>query len=317
MRSILYGVLAAFFFAFTFVLNRTMELAGGSWMWSASLRYIFMIPLLAFIVMFRGGIAPVWREIQKQRFQWIGWSFVGFVCFYAPLCYAAVHSPGWLIAATWQVTIVSGMLLSPLFIEERHTANGPVKMKGRIPLVGLAMSLIIMLGIVLMQWGEKEQLQSPSLWWGIIPVVFASVAYPLGNRTMMQVCGGRLNSFQRVLGMTLASLPFWLGLSLWAGVHDGLPSATQTGQSFLVALMSGVFATVLFFAATDRVRGNLSQLAAVEATQSLEVIFALIGEVWILKQDYPTNTVWSGLMIIVVGMILHAYVSNRRPKTEA
>lgn len=56
MRSILYGVLAAFFFAFTFVLNRTMELAGGSWMWSASLRYVFMVPLLACIVMFRGGI---------------------------------------------------------------------------------------------------------------------------------------------------------------------------------------------------------------------------------------------------------------------
>lgn len=83
------------------------------------------------------------------------------------------------------------------------------------------MSFIILLGIILMQWGENDQLQSSSLWWGIIPVVFASVAYPLGNRKMMQVCGGRLNPFQRVLGMTLASLP--LGMILHAFVSNRQP----------------------------------------------------------------------------------------------
>ncbi|ABS22278.1 hypothetical protein Bcer98_2005 [Bacillus cytotoxicus NVH 391-98] len=35
-----------FFFAFTFILNPAMDLQGGSWIWSASLRYYFMVPLL-------------------------------------------------------------------------------------------------------------------------------------------------------------------------------------------------------------------------------------------------------------------------------
>lgn len=33
------GLLATTCFATIFVLNRTMSVAGGSWMWSASLRY--------------------------------------------------------------------------------------------------------------------------------------------------------------------------------------------------------------------------------------------------------------------------------------
>ncbi|HLS59711.1 MAG TPA: multidrug resistance efflux transporter family protein, partial [Virgibacillus sp.] len=39
MRAILIGIIAALFFSVTFILNRSMELAGGSWAWSASLRF--------------------------------------------------------------------------------------------------------------------------------------------------------------------------------------------------------------------------------------------------------------------------------------
>ena len=40
------GILGSFFFAFTFILNRSMNLGGGYWLWSASLRYLFMLPML-------------------------------------------------------------------------------------------------------------------------------------------------------------------------------------------------------------------------------------------------------------------------------
>ncbi|RPK17520.1 hypothetical protein EH2_02830 [Bacillus subtilis] len=40
----------------------------------------------------------------------------------------------------------------------------------------------------------------------MLPVVIAAFAYPLGNRRMLEEYGGRLDTFQRVLGMTLASL---------------------------------------------------------------------------------------------------------------
>ena len=44
------GLLAAFFFSFTFILNSQMNISGGSWIWSASLRYLFMFPILFIIV---------------------------------------------------------------------------------------------------------------------------------------------------------------------------------------------------------------------------------------------------------------------------
>ena len=40
------GILAAFFFSSTFVLNRAMSLSGGFWVWSASLRYVWMVAFL-------------------------------------------------------------------------------------------------------------------------------------------------------------------------------------------------------------------------------------------------------------------------------
>ena len=57
----------------------------------------------------------------------------------------------------------------------------------------------------------------------------------------------------------------------------------------IVALFSGVIATVLFFNATDRTNGDFHQLAAVEATQSGEIVFAILGEVYILNGYYPQS----------------------------
>lgn len=67
-----------------------------------------------------------------------------------------------------------------------------------------------------------------------------------------------------------------------------------------MALFSGVVATVLFFAATDMVRHDPRQLAVIEATQSGEVIFTLIGGVLFL-----------GIAVIVIGMIGNSPSSAR------
>ena len=66
MKPLLLGIAASFFFAFTFVLNRAMDLSGGSWAWSASLRYFFMVPLLLMLVYFWGCIKPVVAEIKSH-----------------------------------------------------------------------------------------------------------------------------------------------------------------------------------------------------------------------------------------------------------
>jgi hypothetical protein len=312
MRPIILGVFAAVFFAVTFILNRAMDLAGGSWIWSSSLRYFFMVPFLVIIVICRKNFRQLLTEMKKQPGAWLLWSSVGFGLFYAPICFSAAYAPGWLIAATWQVTIISGSLLAPLFYETVKTDTGPIQLKGKIPFRGMAMSMIILLGIILMQVEQANRLSMIELSFGVIPVIVASFAYPLGNRKMMDVCGGRLDVFQRVLGMTLASLPFYIVLSIYGLMTVGLPSISQSFQSGLVAISSGVIATILFFQATDLVRGNMQKLAAVEATQSMEVLFALIGELVLLNTAFPTPLSWIGMIFVMGGMMLHSFISHKK-----
>ncbi len=311
MRPIILGILAAFFFAFTFILNRSMALSGGSWIWSASLRYLFMVPFLLAIVMSRRNLKPLLMEMKRNPVSWFLWSIIGFGLFYAPLSFAAAYGPGWLIAGTWQITIISGSLLAPLFFEIKQNGDNIVKIRGKIPLIGLAMSMIILLGVSLMQMDQANELSTKELVLGVLPVIVASFAYPLGNRKMMEVCGGRLDAYQRVFGMTLASLPFWLLLSIYGVATVGMPSNGQITQSLLVAIFSGVIATVLFFQATDLVKGNMKKLAAVEATQSIEVLYAVAGEIILLAAPLPSLLSWIGMVLVIIGMVLHSYVSHR------
>jgi drug/metabolite transporter (DMT)-like permease len=311
MRPILLGILAAFFFAFTFIINRSMELDGGSWIWSASLRYFFMIPPLLLLVYGRKNLKPLFVEMKNNPRSWLLWSFVGFGLFYAPICFSAAYAPGWLIASTWQITIISGSLLAPLFFETVMTQNGPIQVKGRIPFKGMAMSFIILVGIIFMQVEQASFLTPIEVLLGVIPVIIASFAYPLGNRKMMDVCGGRLDVFQRVLGMTLASMPLWIVLAIFGLFTVGPPSIGQSIQSGLVAITSGVIATILFFQATDLVRGNMQKLGNVEATQSMEVLFAIMGELILLKAAFPSALSWTGMIFVMAGMVLHSYVSHK------
>jgi drug/metabolite transporter (DMT)-like permease len=315
MREIVIGIVASMFFAVTFILNRSMELSGGSWLWSSSLRFLFMVPFLVIIVLIRHNLKQVLQEMLKQPFQWICWSFFGFVLFYAPLTYAASYGPGWLVAGTWQMTIVAGTLLGPLFFEKVQTNSGIIKVRNKIPIGSLCISMLILIGVVLIQLQKAGSLTLSEALIGVMPVVLAAFAYPLGNRKMMEVCGERLDTFQRVLGMTLASLPFWLGISAYGFITVGSPSSDQVLQSFIVAICSGLIATTLFFIATDRVKNHQGKLAAVEATQSTEVLFVIIGEVLLLSTPLPTGWATSGLIIIVAGILLHSY-NTKKINTE-
>ncbi len=319
MKLILLGILSAFFFTFTFVLNRAMDLSGGSWIWSASLRYIFMIPFLVAIVVMRRNLQGLLTEMKEHWRGWLLWSFVGFGLFYAPICFAAAYGPGWLIAGTWQMTIVAGTLLVPFFYDEVPTQHGTVRIRQQIPMKGLMMSLLILLGVAFMQIDQARELSLVQALYGIIPMVIAAVAYPLGNRKMMAITKGRLDTLQRLLGMTLASMPFWILLSLYELVTAGPPSMEQAGQSLIVAISSGVIATGLFFRATDLAKGDPQKLAAVEATQSAEVLFAVIMETLLLHAIWPSAWSFAGMGLVIVGMILHSYISHglqKRASTE-
>ena len=294
------GIISALFFAFTFILNHAMELDGGSWLWSASLRYFFMLPFLIIIVLWRKGSTPLFIEMKRNPTQWFVWSFVGFVLFYAPLTFAAAFGPGWLVSGTWQFTIVAGVLLAPLFL----TATG---IRLTIPRTSLLISCFILLGIILIQIPQASSSSWETILLSSLPVLVAAFAYPLGNRKMMELVDNRIDTFQRILGMTIMSMPAWILMAIIALSTVGLPSTSQVINSFFVAVTSGIIATTLFFIATERSRNHQGKLAAVEATQSTEVLFVIIGEMLLLQLAAPPLLAVIGIIIITVGMILHSY----------
>jgi len=103
------------------------------------------------------------------------------------------------------------------------------------------------------------------------------------------------------------TIPIWIGFSIYALWTVGPPSMSQLGQSFIVGVSSGVIATTLFFMATDRVRGDQGKLAAVEATQSTQLIFVMLGEMMILGIALPGMLSLIGVAVIIAGMALHSF----------
>lgn len=296
IKALVLGILGSFFFAFTFVLNRSMNLAGGSWLWSASPRYLFTLPLI-FAVLIRGRTyRPVIREIRKRPRPWFLWSLVGFGLFYVPMSLASTYAESWFTAAVWQFTIVAGVLLTPLF--------------GRkLPVKNLLISCVILCGIAVMQIPRIGEGSGGNLLAPVLLIALAAFAYPLGNRKMMAECPEDFTTSQRVFGMTLCSMPCWIVCAGLALLRSGVPSGGQLLQSFCVALFSGVIATVLFFGATDLVKDNPRQLAVIEATQAGEVIFTLLLGVVFFHDNPPEPAGMLGIGLVALGMVAGSLVS--------
>lgn len=144
----------------------------------------------------------------------------------------------------------------------------------------------------------------------LLPILVAAFMYPLGNRKIMSICPPELDTMERIFGMVLCSLPFWIVVALVAFITGGAPSQGQILQSLGVALFSGVIATSLFFHATDLVKENPRHLAVIEATQCGEVIFTLLGGVLILHDAIPSVWGFAGITLIVAGMLANSLNSN-------
>lgn len=311
MKPIILGIISAFLFSFTYVLNRSMALEGGSWIWAASLRYIFLLPMLLPIVYWRKNLAAVFCEIKRKPLGWFWWSFIGFVVFYIPLTIAAKHAPAWLVAVNWEITLVAGICMTPFFYRTVKTKTGEKKVRQKFPWRSLFLSSFIILGVCVIQFENVEAIGLEDLTISFILITIGAIAYPLGNRKMMEVCGGRLDAFQRVLGMTIVTLPWWIVLAGYGFVSVGLPSISQTIQVLIVAFVVSLLATVLFFWATDLVKDDMTKLAGVEATQSVEIIFATIIEVLFLNGIFPSPVSWIGISMICIGMIIYSKLINQ------
>lgn len=183
-KALIYGILASFFFAFTFILNRSMNLAGGYWMWAASLRYLFTFPILWIMLAGSPSAGRVWSAVKEAPVSWLVWSTVGFGLFYAPLTFGSVLGESWLAAATWQLTIVAGVLLTPLFGK-------------RIPIRNLGWSVLVLAGVFMMQVPHLKRMEVRTVFFTLAPILVAAFSYPLGNRKMMALCPAGMTTLER------------------------------------------------------------------------------------------------------------------------
>lgn len=127
-KLIFIGVLSGAFFSATFILNELMASQGGHWFWSASLRYVFMWLMLSVIIVAKSGIrtlAALFQLFFEHYKFWCVAGGIGFGLFYAPLCFAADHAPGWVIAATFQFTTVASLLVLWVFGETLKNKSSP------------------------------------------------------------------------------------------------------------------------------------------------------------------------------------------------
>ena len=296
---------SALFFTLTYVLNRSLVAGGGHWAWAVILRYLLTLPMLAVVLPLQGGLGELPRELRRHARPWLLWSGVGFVLFGVPLTWAASSGPSWLVAGSFQTTVLAGPLLAPLIYRDERR---------RLAWRTLALGALIVAGVFALQWGHAQGHLRAGDWLAIGAVVLSAFAYPLGNRKLLlhlEQCGTRLNAVQRVFGMTLCSWPLWLAFALVAWFTVGPPGLREALLAGGVALSSGTIATILFFRATDMVRREPTALAAVEAMQAAELLFATLLGVLLLGEAWPHGYAAFGALAIIVGIALFGWVSGR------
>ena len=309
-RLIFLGSLAALFFSSTFVINRALSLQGGHWVWTASLRFGFMLLMLIVILLVTKGkqaLVDVKELFFKHWLFWVISGSIGFGIFYSLITFSSQYAAGWIVATTWQTTILATPIVIALF--------------GRkVPRNGLIFTGIIFIGIVLVNIEHAALTSLREVLLSALPVLGAAFAYPIGNQLVWESRMGhhpRLphiqhpileNAFARVLLMTLGSLPFWVGLLFF--VAPPPPTSDQLFSTALVALLSGVIATTLFLYARHLAHKPY-EVSAVDSTQSLEVIFSLLGEIIFLGGVFPGWVGMTGILLTVLGLVAYISFQNK------
>jgi len=250
----------------------------------------------------------MFKAVFSKPLPWLLWGSVGFGLFYIALTAAASFSPAWLVAGTFQTTIIAGLLLSPFIYQDERKI---------IPKKAFIATCIILMGVIISQFGEVKSSSFFNILIGALLVIFSAFMFPLGNRMILLFQEKehiKLNAIQRVAGMTLGSMPLWLIVAAIAYFRSGAPSSSELIQSGFIALSSGVIATVLFFKATEMAGNNTSILGAVEATQSAEIGITLMLELLFLNGQAPSLLSILGMILITLGMLYYTKISSAKSR---
>lgn len=305
LTLVLVGLASALFFSSTFILNRAMSIEGGHWFWSASLRYLYMILFLGVgLITFKG--VTYFKSLFKEFFQhyifWIVTGCIGFGSFYALLSFVADIAPAWIVATTWQLTIIASLIVLNAFGQKISRRTW-------------VFMLIILVGIFFANFGQIEELPSKNLALSFFCILLAAFCYPIGNQFVWEAAKGNSlfptidsifadDVFAKVLLLSIGSIPLWVVLYFF--IEVGVPSNGQLFNTAFVAIFSGIVATSLFLYARNRA-DTPGKLAIVDGSQSGEVVFTLGGEMLFLGVIYPNMFGVLGLCLTLLGLLFLVY----------
>lgn len=333
-KMIVWGLIASAFFSTSFVLYQLMSVQGGHWFWSASFRCFFMWLLLSVFILLQNKLNPSKLIALCKLFasHWQFWCVTGGIGLgtYGLLAFAADYAEGWVIAATYLFTVVASLVVLSFFGQSFQKKV-------------IVYSVIVFIGVVLANVGEglRHSTSQGTDWhalllFGALPAFIASFCFPLGNQLIWQAAQPKghsthptdaiskaannetskllqkvpqvtspllSNPLHKVWLMSLGSLPMWLVLGFL--VQPPAPSVSQMTISFLVALMAGVLGTTTFLHARSLAK-QPQQLAAVDATQGSEIIFALLGGMLLLHTPMPSGLSFVGIALVIIGLVLFA-----------
>lgn len=333
-KMIVWGLIASAFFSTSFVLYQLMSVQGGHWFWSASFRCFFMWLLLSVFILLQNKLNPSKLIALCKLFasHWQFWCVTGGIRLgtYGLLAFAADYAEGWVIAATYLFTVVASLVVLSFFGQSFQKKV-------------IVYSVIVFIGVVLANVGEglRHSTSQGTDWhalllFGALPAFIASFCFPLGNQLIWQAAQPKghsthptdaiskaannetskllqkvpqvtspllSNPLHKVWLMSLGSLPMWLVLGIM--VQPPAPSVSQMTISFLVALMAGVLGTTTFLHARSLAK-QPQQLAAVDATQGSEIIFALLGGMLLLHTPMPSGLSFVGIALVIIGLVLFA-----------
>lgn len=342
-KMIVWGLIASAFFSTSFVLYQLMSVQGGHWFWSASFRCFFMWLLLSVFILLQNKLNPSKLLALGKLFvsHWQFWCVTGGIGLgtYGLLAFAADYAEGWVIAATYLFTVVASLVVLSFF---GQSFQKKVIVYSVIVFIGVVLANV---GEGLRHSTSQGTDWHALLLFGALPAFIASFCFPLGNQLIWQagqpkgdsthpthemskaannearkvtseLATSKLlqkvpqvtspllsNPLHKVWLMSLGSLPMWLVLGVM--VQPPAPSVSQITISFLVALMAGVLGTTTFLHARSLAK-QPQQLAAVDATQGSEIIFALLGGMLLLHTPMPSGLSFVGIALVIIGLVLFA-----------
>ena len=342
-KMIVWGLIASAFFSTSFVLYQLMSVQGGHWFWSASFRCFFMWLLLSVFILLQNKLNPskLLELCKLFASHWQFWCVTGGIGLgtYGLLAFAADYAEGWVIAATYLFTVVASLVVLSFF---GQSFQKKVIVYSVIVFIGVVLANV---GEGLRHSTSQGTDWHALLLFGALPAFIASFCFPLGNQLIWQagqpkgdsthdtheiskaannetskltseLATSKLlqkvpqvtspllsNPLHKVWLMSLGSLPMWLLLGFL--VQPPAPSVSQMTISFLVALMAGVLGTTTFLHARSLAK-QPQQLAAVDATQGSEIIFALLGGMLLLHTPMPSGLSFVGIALVIIGLVLFA-----------